>query len=58
VDDILDKEGYYEEFGEEGAKEIAKTFASMAIQEIRALNKPKKTALLEEFVYYLLNRTH
>lgn len=58
VDDILDKEGYYEEFGEKGAKEIAKTFASMAIQEIRALNKPEKTGLLEQFVYYLLNRTH
>jgi len=58
VDDILDKEGYYEEFGEDGAKEIAKTFASMAIQEIRALNKPDKTALLEQLVYYLLNRTN
>jgi len=58
VDDILDKEGFYEEFGEDGAKEIAKTFASMAIQQIRALNKPEKTKLLEEFVYYLLNRTN
>ncbi len=58
VDDILDKEGFYEEFGEEGAKEIAKTFASMAIQQIRALNKPEKTKLLEDFVYYILNRTN
>ena len=56
VDDILDKDGYYAAFGEE-AKEIAKTFASLAVQQIRALNKPEKTRLLEEFVYYLLNRT-
>jgi len=55
VDDILDKDGYYKEFGEE-AKEIAKTFASMALQLIRGLNRPEKTALLEEFVYFLLNR--
>jgi len=58
VDDILDKEGYYSEFGEEGAKEIANTFASMAIQQIRALNKPEKTQILEQLVYFLLNRTH
>lgn len=57
VDDILDKDGFYLEFGEEGAKEIAKTFASMAIQQIRALNKPEKTKILEEFVYFLLSRT-
>ena len=57
VDDILDKDGYYKEFGEE-AKEIAKTFASMALQLIRGLNRPEKTALLEEFVYFLLNRIH
>jgi geranylgeranyl diphosphate synthase type II len=57
VDDILDKEGFYTEFGEEGAREIAKTFASIAIQLIRSLNKPKKTQLLEDLVYWLLNRT-
>ena len=56
IDDILDKDGYYKEFGEEGAREIAKTFASMALQKIRALNKPEKTKLLEDFVYFLLNR--
>ncbi len=56
VDDILDREGFYEEFGEE-AKEIAKTFASMAVELIRELNKPEKTKLLEEFVYFLLKRT-
>jgi len=55
VDDILDKDGFYKEFGEE-AKEIAKTFASMAIQLIRELNRPEKTQLLEEFVYYILKR--
>ena len=55
MDDILDKDGYYKEFGEE-AKEIAKTFASMAIQLIRELNRPEKTQLLEEFVYYILKR--
>ena len=55
VDDILDKDGFYAEFGEE-AKEIAKTFASMAIQKIRALNRPEKTQLLEQFVYSLLKR--
>ena len=58
IDDILDKEGFYTELGEEGAKSLAKTFASMALQQIRALNKPEKTPLLEQFVYYLLNRTH
>ena len=57
VDDILDKDGYYKEFGEEEAREIAKTFASMAIQQIRDLNKPERTKLLEDFVYFLLNRT-
>jgi geranylgeranyl diphosphate synthase type II len=57
IDDILDKEGFYEQFGEEGAREIAKTFASTAIQLIRSLNKPKKTQLLEELVYWLLQRT-
>lgn len=56
VDDILDREGFYTQFGEEGAREIAKTFASMAVQQIRALGKPEKTKLLEEFVYYLLKR--
>jgi geranylgeranyl diphosphate synthase type II len=57
IDDILDKEGFYEELGPEGAKELAKTFASMAIEELRQLNKPKKTQLLEDFIIYLLNRT-
>jgi geranylgeranyl diphosphate synthase type II len=57
VDDILDKEGFYEELGEEGARELAKTFASMAIQELRELNKPEKTKILEDFIIYLLNRT-
>jgi geranylgeranyl diphosphate synthase type II len=54
IDDILDKEGFYEEFGEEGAKEVAKTFASIAVQHIRELGKPEKTQLLEELVYWLL----
>jgi len=57
IDDILDKEGFYEEFGEEGAREIAKTFAATAIQLLRSLNKPEKTQLLEELIYWLLNRT-
>jgi len=57
VDDILDKEGFYTQFGEEGAREIAKTFASMALQQIRELRRPQKTKILEDFVYYLLNRT-
>ncbi len=54
IDDILDKEGFYEEFGEDGAKEVAKTFASIAVQHIRELGKPEKTQLLEELVYWLL----
>ncbi|NPB04833.1 MAG: polyprenyl synthetase family protein [Aquificae bacterium] len=56
VDDYLDKEGFYEVFGPEGTKEVAQTFASMALQLIRELNKPEKTKLLEEFVYFLLKR--
>jgi len=58
VDDILDGDGFAEVFGREGAYEIAKTFASTAIELIRSLNKPQKTALLEEFVYWLLSRVN
>lgn len=55
VDDILDKEGFYEEFGEEGSRDLAKTYLGIAIELIRSLEQPKKTQLLEDFVIYIYN---